>query len=288
MKTVLAMVFLLAGVPAVQSQTPKPLGVSIEGWRYEPQAKVVILHLVNNSHKDVTAFNISIAEKYADGTTNYVDGRAPGIHDHQMMEDLLGHLINAQLGKRTEAIVPEVAGGNAYEKIMHQQMIQNLQVTFAAGTNRDQIDFVTKDVSDIDAIVDVVAYADGTAQVVDNDRAFRNLVAERKGPVLAMEQMIGVVKGVLADPMVTSPFDAALRQLIPLAESANVKNGSPEDPEHEAGVHLRMAVQDFQSMQRPLWSRITMTEREWLTQYVQSQEKLIELLKPHCELAVEK
>ena len=55
MKTVLAMVFLLAGVPAVQSQTPKPLGVSIEGWRYEPQAKVVILHLVNNSHKDVTA-----------------------------------------------------------------------------------------------------------------------------------------------------------------------------------------------------------------------------------------
>ena len=288
MKTMLAMVFLLAGVPAVQSQTPKPLGVSIEGWRYEPQAKVVILHLVNNSHKDVTAFNISIAEKYADGTTNYVDGRAPGIHDHQMMEDLLGHLINAQSGKRTEAIVPEVAGGNAYEKIMHQQMIQNLQVTFAAGTNRVQIDFVTKDVSDIDAIVDVVAYADGTAQVVDNDRAFRNLVAERKGPVLAMEKMIEVVKGVLADPMVTSPFDAALRQLIPLAESANVKNGSPEDPEHEAAVHLRMAVQDFQSMQRSLWSRITMTEREWLTQYVQSQEKQIELMKPHCELAVEK
>jgi len=288
MKAVLVMVFLLAGVPAVQNQTPKPLGVSIEGWHYEPQAKVVILHLVNNSHKDVTAFNISIVEKYADGTTSYVDGRVPGIHDHQMMEDLLGHLINAQSGKRTEAIVPEVAGGNAYEKIMRQQMIQNLQVTFAAGTNRDQIDFVTKDVSDIDAIVDVVAYADGTAQVVDNDRAFRNLVAERKGPVLAMEKMIEVVKGVLADPMVTSPFDAALRQLIPLAESANVKNGSPEDPEHEAGVHLRMAVQDFQSMQRPLWSRITMTEREWLTQYVQSQEKLIELLKPHCELAVEK
>jgi hypothetical protein len=288
MKTVLVMVFLLAGVPAVQNQTPKPLGVSIEGWRYEPQAKVVILHLVNNSHKDVTAFNISIAEKYADGTTNYVDGRAPGIHDHQMMEDLLGHLINAQLRKSTEATVPEAAGGNAYEKIMHQQMIQNLQVTFAAGTSRDQIDFVTKDVSDIDAIVDVVAYADGTAQVVDNDRAFKNLVAERKGPVLAMEKMIEVVKGVLADPMVTSPFDAALRQLIPLAESANVKNGSPEDPEHEAAVHLRMEVQDFQSMQRSLRSRITMTEREWLTQYVQSQEKLIELMKPHCELAVEK
>jgi len=53
-------------------------------------------------------------------------------------------------------------------------------------------------------------------------------------------------------------------------------------------VHLRMAVQDFQSMQRPLWSRITMTEREWLTQYVQSQEKRIELMKRHCELAVEK
>jgi hypothetical protein len=140
----------------------------------------------------------------------------------------------------------------------------------------------------MEAVVDVVAYADGTAQVLDNDRAFRNLVAERKGPVLAMERVTEVVKGVLADPMVTSPFDAAIQKLKPLAESADTNKGSPEDPEHEAAMRLRMEVQSFQSMQRSLWSRITMTEREWLRQYVEEHEKRIALMKPHCELEVQK
>jgi hypothetical protein len=57
----------------------------------DPAQKAVILHLVNHSQKDVTAFNISIVEKYADGSTSYLDGRPSDIHDHQMMEDMLDH-----------------------------------------------------------------------------------------------------------------------------------------------------------------------------------------------------
>jgi hypothetical protein len=88
--------------------------------------------------------------------------------------------------------------------------------------------------------------------------------------------------------MVTSPFDAAIQKLKPLAESANTNKGSPEDPEHEAAMRLRMEVQSFQSMQRSLWSRITMTEREWLRQYVEEHENRIALMKPHCELGIQK
>jgi hypothetical protein len=160
--------------------------------------------------------------------------------------------------------------------------------TFAAGTSRDYPDLVGKDVSDIDAVVDVVAYADGTAQVQNNDRAFRNLLAERKGPVLAMQKVVEVVKRVLADPMVMAPLDSVIQQLTPLVDSADkVKNRPPEDAESNVAMHLQSDLQNFEMAQRSqIWIRLNMTEREWLTQYVQQHEKRIELMKPHCELVV--
>src|SRR4029077_13417500 len=77
---------------------------------------------------------------------------------------------------------------------------------FAAGTTRDYAipDGGQKVVASIEAVVDVVAYADGTADVLNNERAFQNLVAVRKGPLMAMEKTTEVIKHVLADPMVSS------------------------------------------------------------------------------------
>jgi hypothetical protein len=229
----------------------------IENWRYDPQQKSVILHLVNDSHKDVTAFNISILEKYADGSTAYTDGTPSDIHDHQMMEDMLGPTINTQMG------VVSHGSGNG---------------TLAAGTSRDYVDLVGKDVSGIDAVVDVVAYSDGTAQVQNNDRAFKNLVAARKGPLLAMQKVVEVIKGVLADPMVSSPIAEALRALRPLAD-AEQKNRPPEDPEFFQAMSLRNDVQNLEMAQQQ-----KINEREWLTRYLEQQEKRIGLMRPHCEL----
>ncbi len=201
-------------IPAEQSQLPNTLmGVVIEGWRYDPAQKAVILHLVNRSNKDVTAFNISIAEKYADGSTNYLDGRPNDIHDHQMMEDMLGAMVNTQMGVVSHGSGTFTMGPARATRGVRQGMQSG--GIFSAGTSRDYTDLVGKDVSDIDAVVDVVAYADGTAQVQNNDRAFRNLLAERKGPLLAMQKVVEVVKRVLADPMVMSPFDRVIQQLTP-------------------------------------------------------------------------
>jgi hypothetical protein len=167
---------------------------------------------------------------------------------------------------------------------MRQQMIQNLSGNgiFAAGTSRDVIDFVSKDVSDIEVILDVVAYADGTADVQNNDRAFRNLMAERKGGLLAMEKVNDVIKRVLADPMVSDPVSAALNELLPYTESleANTKNGSPEVAENNVARNLRGDIRNLQYMQR---DKIT---RESLARYVEYQEKQIALLKPHANLSV--
>ena len=289
-------------IPTVQSQLPnKLLGVTIESWRYDPQDKIVILHLMNNSGKDVTAFNISIAEKYADGSTSYVDGRTPGIHDHQMMQDMLLMMVNLQMGRAAGArlgsgLVVARAGTapvkeGLEQQIMSEQMRQDLNGsgTFAGGTSRDYIDHVSKDVSDIEAAVDVVAYADGTAQVLDNERGFKQMMAERKGQLLAMQKVTEVVEGVLADPMVTNPFDDAVEKLAALADSTEkLQHGSPEDPESNAARHLQSYLRNFQAMQKSKHWSTNMTDRDWLQQYVDSQQKRIELMKPHCELAVEK
>src|SRR5882762_7222959 len=247
--------------PTEQSKLPNTLmGVVIESWHYDPAQKAVILRLVNQSHKDVTAFNISILEKYADGSTSYLDGTPSNIHDHQLMEDMLGPTINAQMGIMSH-------GGNG---------------TLAAGTSRDYPDLVGKDVSGIDAVVDVVAYADGTAQVQNNERAFQNLVAERKGRLLAMEKVNDVVRRALADPMVSDPVNAALNELLPFAESlgAKTKNRSPEVAENNVARNLQGDIQNLQGMREKNGS----TQRESLAGYVEYNEKLIVLMKPHCEL----
>src|ERR1700719_2782770 len=77
-------------IPTAQSNLPNTLlGVVIEGWHYDAAQKTLTLHLVNHSNKTVTAFNISFAEKYADGSTNpwYADGIPHSLQDGGRMED---------------------------------------------------------------------------------------------------------------------------------------------------------------------------------------------------------
>ncbi len=271
-------------IPTEQSKLPDTLvGVVIESWHYDAAQKTVTLHLVNHSNKTVTAFNISMAEKYADGSTNpwYAEGITHNLQDSQRMEDELHLLIQSQEGRSGGHGVIVMRAG----PVVSGQIPGPPTSVFAAGTTRDYVIPVQKDVADIEAVVDVVAYADGTADV-QNDRAFKNLVAERKGPLLAMQKVVEVIKGVLADPMVSSPIAEVLRALKPIADDADqTKNRPPEDPEFFEAMHLRNDVNNFQMVQRlQIWLRMNITEREWLTQYVEHQEKQIALMAPHANL----
>src|SRR5260370_15401276 len=186
-------------IPTAQSNLPNTLpGVVIERWHFDAQHKTLTLRLVNHSHSDVTAFNISIAEKYADGSTNpsSAEGIPHNLQDHQIMEDML-NLMN-----------------------------QPDRKAFAAGTTHDYVMYgEQKYIADIQAVVDVVAYADGSADVLDNDPAFRNLVAETTGRLRAMEKGNEVAKRVLSDPMVSHPISASLNEMLPFTES--LKNQRP-------------------------------------------------------------
>jgi hypothetical protein len=272
-------------LPTVQSKLPDALlGVVIEGWHYDPGQKILILHLVNHSHKVVTAFNISMAVKYADGSTNpwYAEGIPHNLQDSQKMEDELNLFIQSQEGRRGGRSFAVVGG----PVINGQIQIQGPPTSvFAAGTTRDYVmRGEEKEVADIEAVVDVVAYADGTADVLNNDRAFRNLMAERKGRLLAMEKVTDVIKRVLADPMASDPVSTALNELLPFAESldAKTKNRSPEVAENNVARNLQGDIQNLQRMQQEKMSGSA--QRESLERYVEYYEKLIALMKPHCEL----
>jgi hypothetical protein len=104
-----------------------------------------------------------------------------------------------------------------------------------------------------------------------------------------MEKVTEVVKRVLADPMVTNPVDSVIQQLTPLVDSADkVNNHSPEDAESNVAMHLQSDLRTFQMVQRSqIWLRMNMTEREWITQYVEQHEKQISLMAPHANLLPE-
>ena len=262
-------------LPTEQSKLPTKLpDVVIESWHYDPVQKTLTLHLVNHSHKIVTAFNISMAEKYADGSTNpwYAEGIPHKLQDSQKMEDELSLSIQSkEQGQRGYGIA--VTGPVV-------NIVGAPSGVFAAGATRDYvIRGEEKEVADIEAVVDVVAYADGTADV-QNDRAFRNLMAERKGPLLAIQKINQIIKGVLADPMVSSPIAEVLRALKPLADADQTKNRPPEDPEFFEAMTLRNDVKNLEMVQQ----QKIRNEREWLALYAEEQEKRIALMKPHCEL----
>ena len=112
-------------------------------------------------------------------------------------------------------------------------------------------------------------------------------MAERKGPLLAMQKVVEVIKGVLADPMVISPIAEVLRALRPLADVAQTKNQNrpPDDPEYFEAIHLRNEVRILEMTEHShMPSARNMTERQWLTHMMEEQEKRIALLGPHASL----
>ncbi len=157
-------------------------------WNYYAQPKMLVLHLTNNSGKDITAYNISVRNKYADGTQ---DDQGSS----QTTSELLGGLIAAQMAKGTPS----------------EKFTERSNNIFAAGTTRDQPIPETKDISGVDAVVDVVIYADRTKDV-ENEDALKRIWAGRQRELLATQKVNQIIHNALADPT-DHPVAVALTEL---------------------------------------------------------------------------
>jgi hypothetical protein len=163
-----------------------PIGAEVQNWHYDPLAKALTVRVENTSQKDITAFNLSVTEKYADGTSNF--------------------------SERTTDYLPLMASVSQFEELRQQHG----NGTFAAGTSRDVTIPEPKDVADVSIIPDVVVYADLTADVT-NERAFNHIVDGRKEVALATQQANQALKDALAAP---DPKGAAVKELTRLADVA--------------------------------------------------------------------
>jgi len=272
MKSAIVAMLCLAFAIRTSSQTQEvqkqiqrvPVAIT---WDYSAQAKTLILHVLNNSGKDITAYNISVRNKYADGTQD------PPLSSQMGME-MLGRLIAVQMAKGTPS----------------EEIAERTNGIFAAGTTHDQTFPETKDITDVEAILDVAMYADGSFDE-QNEQAFKRMVATRQRELLAMKKANEIIKNALSDQTNDHPAAVALTELTKYAaESMSREHGMDDmdDPEQGQEAYLQGDIQNLRYMQRPqaFGPQEGKTERERLTQYVEEQEKRVELMTPHCHLEI--
>jgi hypothetical protein len=258
------------GVPASPSgaaQTQvQSLPVAVT-WSYYPQPKSLLLRLVNNSGKDITAYDITVKNKYIDGTRD-----DPCCLEH--VYNMLGRLVEIQTAKDPAA--------------MERRDRELDNGIFYAGTSRDITLHETKDISDVEAVVDVAFYTDTTFDEHNAD-AFKLMLASRQRELLTAKKVNAAIENALADKSDDHPSAAALTELTKFAVEQTTKysvykQGQQYDP--EAGQQFRLQL-DIQNLQHYVQAEQNgATERDRLTQYSEYLKKEIEVLTPHCHLEI--
>jgi hypothetical protein len=258
-------------IPTVQSEIPNTWPAVVITSDYYAQPKVLVLHALNNSGKDITGYTIIIRHKNADGTIDK-GGRT------EYGSDMLSVLITTQMAKdpaASERVRLQNIGNNAL----------NAAGTgiFVAGETRDMTLPGFNSGSELDIASGVVFYTDGTYEEQDKD-AFKRMIANRQKDLLVMKKVNEAIQNSLADQTNEHPTAAALAELAKAAiEAATHKPDGTYDPAQGRQWPLQNAIQSLSSIQGQ--QRGT-TERESLTQYVEEQEKRVELMTPHCHIEI--
>ena len=156
-----------------QSQPPK-MGVMVQSTEDNPA--ITTVHLLNISGKEVTAFNLSVQQTLPDGKTF-----KPSAHTEDMLGGYLLH------GK---AFSPNSTVDVQMGKILVQ---------------------IPKPVDET-MVVDVVIYADGTAQVQNQDR-FKDIMDQRTASFQTLERVDDAIEKVLADPAAEHPTASVVARL---------------------------------------------------------------------------
>src|SRR5580692_6084112 len=252
---VLCILFVLLGSPARAQNVPVMVT-----WEYRGRTEPFVVRITNNSGKDIVGYVIGERQKLPDGT---VDKSTYGAN----MSDLMLNEAYGQLSKNPAA----------YER---QQAATNNGI-FAAGTTRD----ITMGNNGPDVVIaaDVVFYADGTFDKQNEDQ-FKQMLGRRQSQLLAMKKVNEIVRAALADTANDHPTEAAITELAKAAAEAMAHNPDGQyDTESGQVEFLRTGIANMRIVQQSAAHNIgapfekDKTERERLLQFVEKQEKLVEL-----------
>lgn len=212
MKVKLPLLLLVLAVflSTMHAQNSSNMGVVVQCTDYNPGASVATVHLLNISNKEVTAFNLSVQQTLPDGKTF-----KPSAHT----EDMLGAYL-----LKGKAFSPN----STFDVQMGKILVQ-----------------IPKPV-DEKLVVDVVVYADGTAQVQNQDR-FKDIMDQRTAHFRTLEKVDEAIEKVLADSAAEHPTASVVARLKAVLEDDQKKadtdneaiiqgNGSPGEVQLESQI----------------------------------------------------
>lgn len=263
MKAILVCALLAFALPAFgQAQVQKvPVVITSD---YYPQPKVLVLHALNNSGKDITGYTIITGHKNADGKI--------GGNRGESTSDMLNVLIISEMAKdptASESIRMQNIGNNSFPAGTG---------IFVAGETRDMTLPGINSGSEFDFVAGVVFYADGSYDQSDED-AFKRLLGMRQSALQQMKDANELIRNALADTTNEHPVAGVLTEL-------NKRRVEAMDKPNQTGF-FPMDDGVLRSLQQPGYGEQKgKTERERLTKYVEEQEKRVELMTPHCHLEI--
>ena len=265
--TVLCVAALAIWTPChVQTQT-LPVVITSD---YYAQPKVLVLHALNNSGKDITGYIFIIRHKNPDGTVDK-GGRS------YSMSDLLSVLITTQMAQDPTASESIRQQDKAATRFFASEGKGN--GIFRAGETRDVTLTGINSNSEVDMVAGAVFYADGSYDQQDED-AFKEMLANRQHQLQQMKDTDELIRNALADEANAHPVAVVLTQLS--------KRRVEEMDRPSQRFPMDLSDSELRSMQQPIsYGPMTgKTERERLTQYVEEEEKKVELMTPHCHLEI--
>jgi hypothetical protein len=204
--------FLLALVvflSTMHAQNSSNMGVVVQSTDDSDKSTTTV-HLHNISNKEVTAFNLSVQQTLPDGKTF-----TPSAHT----EDMLGtYLFNGK----------GFSPNSTFDVQIGKTLVQ-----------------IPKPVDET-LVVDVVIYADGTAQVQNQDR-FKDMMVQRTAHFRTLEKVDDAIETVRADPTAENPTAAVAARLKAVldddqkkadtdSKAATQGNGSPGEGELESQI----------------------------------------------------
>jgi len=173
----------IVSVPAL----PQVKGAVVLSRDYDAAKNTVTLHILNTSGKDITAFSIKIKETYG-----------ANVNEHEYSTDTVGLMLNIQ----------DLAGTPRGEQL--RQQFGN--GTFQSGTNRDEVMPVQPGLTNYEAALDTVIYADKTAETTNWEALDRALNA-RKAFASTMRMTNEIIKKALANAQDTAPQETAAKEI---------------------------------------------------------------------------
>ena len=244
---------VLCIAPAALPQAKGALGAVVQTWTYDPthNPPLVTAKIVNNSHKDITAFNMSIKETYANGH----------VYKHEVLEEFLGTIIALKevQGKANEANFRKYYG----DGVLHPGAVWDEKLP------------VQPELTDYQAVVDVVTYMDGTAEST-NDDALGRIMEERQATVDSQKIAIEIIKSALGDANDPTPAMTAAKKI---QDRANVWNVQPHTKLDLNDVYLESIANELKALSSGNGNR-----RDALQQIVNREEANMSVRSVHAAL----